>query len=188
MIHYSYIQVAYALTHLLPCYLVYLVLTLFLQVMEEAVVVADRVDSIGHGVDVPIVDLYTVVQNLGTSALLGYDSGRATLHSLKGRDTERLAHRGHDINVRVFQTLVNLLSAHETREVEAVSDATLGSKINHLVHHVATACHTETHIARAVKHKVGSLNKILWTFLHGDATEEGHHLVLASVVGTRYVL
>ena len=60
--------------------------------MEEALVVADGVDGVGHGVDVPVVYLDTVVEYLGTTALLTDDRRSATLHRLERRDTERLAH------------------------------------------------------------------------------------------------
>ena len=37
-------------------------------------------------------------------------------------------------------------------------------------------------------HHIGSLNEILRTFLHSDTAQEGDHLLLASMVRTRYVL
>ena len=69
--------------------------------------------------------------------------------------------------------------------MEAGGNATLSSQLDHSVHHVARACHTEAYIVGAMKHHVGSLDEVLRTFLHGDTTQEGDHLLLASMVRTR---
>ena len=69
--------------------------------------------------------------------------------------------------------------------METVGNATLGSQINHGIHHVARSCHTEAYVTGATDDHVGSLNEILWTLLHSDTSEERHHLVLARMVGTR---
>jgi hypothetical protein len=53
----------------LPCDLVDLSFSFILQEMEEAVVVADRVDGVGQRVDVPVVNLDTVGKDLRASAL-----------------------------------------------------------------------------------------------------------------------
>ena len=81
-----------------------------------------------------------------------------------------------------------MLSTHEAREVETVGDATLGSEINHCVHHIAAACHAEAHVACTLQHHVGSLNEVLWTFLHCDTSEEGYDLLLTCMVWARDVL
>ena len=72
--------------------------------------------------------------------------------------------------------------------METVGDATLCSEVNHLVHHVATASKAEADVTCTVEHHIGSLNKVLRTLLHGDTSEESHHLLLAGVVRTRNVL
>ena len=156
--------------------------------MEKAVIVADGVDGVSKGVNVPIVHLNAVCENLAATTLLGDYRRRATLHSLQRRDSERLADRRHDINVGILQTFVDFLASHEAWEVETVGNASLGSKINHLVHHVTAACHAETHITGAMQHHIGGLDKILRPLLHCEPTEEGHNLLLADVVGARNVL
>ena len=72
--------------------------------------------------------------------------------------------------------------------METVGYAALGSEINHLIHHIARACHAETHVVSAVEYHVGCLNEILGTFLHRDTAEECYHLFFACVVGTWNVL
>lgn len=67
------IQLANPRTNLDPSNLVNLVLTLFLQVLEQALVGTDRIHCIGKGVYVPIVNLDTVVENLRATALVGND-------------------------------------------------------------------------------------------------------------------
>ncbi len=138
--------------------------------------------------NVPVVYLDTVGQDFTTTTLLGDNRRRATLHGLQRRDTKRLAHRRHDIDIRIFQALIHLLSTHESREVETVGNATLCSEINHLIHHIAGTSHTETHIASTMQHHIGSLDKVFRTFLHSNTSQEGYHLLLALMVGTRNVL
>ena len=53
--------------NLLPRNLVNLVLTLLLEVLEERFVGTDGVDGICQGVDVPIVNLDTVVEDFSTA-------------------------------------------------------------------------------------------------------------------------
>ena len=90
--HRAHVELAYPASHLLPGNLVDLAFSLLLQVVEQAVVVADAIDGVGKGVDVPVVHLDTVVQDLSATALLRYDGGRATLHGLERRDAKRLRH------------------------------------------------------------------------------------------------
>ena len=59
--------------NLFPGNLLYLLLALLLQVTEEALAMADAVDGISKGMDIPVIDLDTIMQNLGATALLGND-------------------------------------------------------------------------------------------------------------------
>ena len=72
--------------------------------------------------------------------------------------------------------------------MEAVGNATLGSQIDHRIHHIARACHAETHVAGTMEHHVGCLDEILWTFLHGDTSKEGNHLLFSCMVRTWNIL
>ena len=96
--------------------------------------------------------------------------------------------RRHHVDIAILQALIHLLAAHEAREVEAVGDAALCCEIDHLFHHIARASKAEAHVTCAMQHHIGSLDEVFRTLLHGDTTEEGHHLLLARVVGTRNVL
>ncbi len=135
-------------------------------------------DGIGHGIDVPIVGLDHIVENFCTSRLLGDDRRHTHLHGFERRDAERLGNRGHDIDIAGLEHLIDLPAFLETGEVEAVGDAALGGESDHFVHHVARTSHHETDIAVVLKHLGSSLDKILRAFLHGNAAEEGHHLLL----------
>src|SRR5574344_6351 len=134
--------------------------------------------------DIPIVNLYTVGENLGTTTLLRDNRRSTALHCLKRRYSKWFAHRWHYIYVGVLQTLIHLLATHESWEVEAVGNASLCSKVNHCVHHISRASHTETHVTSAMEHHIGSLNEILRSLLHSDTTEERNHLIATCMVGT----
>ena len=72
--------------------------------------------------------------------------------------------------------------------MESVSNTTLGSKINHLIHHIARTSHTETHVACAMQYHIGSLNEVFRSLLHSYTTKEGNDLFFACMVRTRNVL
>ena len=74
----SEIKLAYPSAYLFPSDLCHLFLSFLLQIAEEALVMADAVDGVGKGVDIPVVDFEAVVKNLSASALLGDDGWRAT--------------------------------------------------------------------------------------------------------------
>ena len=59
--------------NLFPGNLLYLLLALLLQVTEEALAMTDAVDGVSKGMDIPVIDLDTIMQNLGATALLGND-------------------------------------------------------------------------------------------------------------------
>ena len=61
--------------------------------------------------------------------------------------------------------------------METVCYATLSGESNHLVHHIAGACHDEAHVVVVFENLGGSFDEVLGAFLHGDATQEGDHLV-----------
>ena len=115
--------------------------------------------------------------------MVGDDRWRATLHGLQGRYAKGFRYRGHDIDVRVLQTLIDLVAAHESREVESVRDAPFCREIDHLVHHVSRSRHAESDVARAMEHQAGRLDEIFRSLLHGDASEKRHDLLLAPMVG-----
>jgi hypothetical protein len=54
-------------TYLLPSNLIHLTLALILQILEERLVVADRIDGISQSVNIPVVNLDTVVKDLSTA-------------------------------------------------------------------------------------------------------------------------
>ena len=66
--------------------------------------------------------------------------------------------------------------------MEPVGNASFGSEINHLIHHIARTCHTETHIAGTVQYHVGSLYEIFRSLLHGKTSQEGYYLLLALMI------
>ena len=98
-------------------------LTKYVKELEEAGVGADGIDGIGHGVDVPVVGLDDVGENLAASGLLGYDAGRAALHSLERCDTEGLRYRRHDEHVAVLVAFIDLFAAHKLGGVAVVNSA-----------------------------------------------------------------
>ena len=51
----------------LPCYAVHLLDALFCYIVVQALVRTQRVDGVGHGVCVPIVDLDDILKNLPAS-------------------------------------------------------------------------------------------------------------------------
>ncbi len=74
-----------------------------------------------------------------------------------------------------------MLAFLESGKMETVGDAAVGDKAYHLFHHVARTGHDKAHVVAVAEHLGGCLDKIFRTFLHGDAAEECHHLVLARV-------
>ncbi len=61
--------------------------------------------------------------------------------------------------------------------MEPVGDSALGGEVDHLVHHVARACHYEAHVVVVFQHLRGGLDEVFRAFLHGDAAQEGDNLV-----------
>ena len=62
--------------------------------------------------------------------------------------------------------------------MEAVGYAQAGHHPDGAVHHVAAACHHETHALGALEHLGSSLDEVFRPFLEGDTPEERHDLVL----------
>jgi hypothetical protein len=86
----------------------------------------------------PVNDLDTVGEDLGTSALLGDDRRGAALHRSEWRDTEGLAHRRHDIDIRVFEALIYLLpSRMKPGKWNRSAMPRSAAKLAHGVHHIA---------------------------------------------------
>ena len=77
---------------------------------------------------------------------------------------------------------MHLASAHEAREVELIRNTALCHQVDHLVHHIATTCHHETHAIGLSQDACCGLNEVLRTFLHGDTAEESDELVFALVL------
>jgi len=135
--------------------------------------------EIGHGFDVPIVGFDALVEDFGATTLVGDDGRHAALHGFEGRDAEGFGHRGHDIDVGVAEHLVDFAAFHEAGEVEAVGNAAPRREFDHGLHHVARTGEAEADVAGAFEHQGGGFDEILGAFLHGDAAEEGHHLLLS---------
>ena len=149
------------------------------QVFVQTVVDAERIHGIGHGFDVPIVGFDALVEDFGATTLVGDDGRHAALHGFEGRDAEGFGHRGHDIDVGVAEHLVDFAPFHEAGEVEAVGDAAPRREFDHGLHHIARTGEAEADVARAFEHEGGGFDEILGAFLHGDAAQEGHHLLLS---------
>ena len=149
------------------------------QVFVQTVVDAERIHGIGHGFDVPIVGFDALVEDFGATTLVGDDGRHAALHGFEGRDAEGFGHRGHDIDVGVAEHLVDFAAFHEAGEVEAVGNAAPRREFDHGLHHVARTGEAEADVAGAFEHQGGGFDEILGAFLHGDAAEEGHHLLLS---------
>ena len=64
------IKCANPTTNFLPCNLINLAFALLLEILEERLVMADRINGISQSVDIPLVNLDTVVENLSTARLL----------------------------------------------------------------------------------------------------------------------
>ncbi len=62
--------------------------------------------------------------------------------------------------------------------METVGYVALRGQAYHLLHHVAAAGHHKLHVVHLVQHLRCSLDEIFRTLLHGDAPEEGDHLVV----------
>ena len=125
-----------ALADFFPSDLCHFVSSFFAQVVVKGIVGADRVDGIGHSVDVPIIDLDTLVEDFCAAALLTDNRRDTTLHGFKWRDTKRLGYGWHDVDVAGAEGFKNLSPFHETGEVKTIGDAAAGYKFDHAVHHV----------------------------------------------------
>ena len=149
------------------------------EIFVEVVVYAERIHRVGHGFDVPIVGFDALVEDFGATALVGNDGRHAALHGFEGRNAEGFGHGGHDVDVRVAEDLVDFAAFHEAGEVEAVGDAATRGEFDHRLHHIARTGEAETDVAGAFEHEGGGFDEIFGAFLHGDAAEEGDHLLLS---------
>ena len=131
------IESANPAAYFFPCNLIYLAFAFFLEILEKRIVVTDRVDGIGKGMDVPIVYLDTVVENFGATTLFRDDRWSAALHGLERRDTKRLRNRRHNVNIAGLKAFVNLLAAHKSWEVETIGNSSLSCQMYHRIHHIA---------------------------------------------------
>lgn len=84
------VNINYLGTRLIPCYAVDFIKTIFPQLIVHGRICDDGMNGIGHSIDVSIICLNHIVENLGTSALLGYNGGNTHLHSFKRRYAEWL--------------------------------------------------------------------------------------------------
>ena len=137
VLHELVVALAYAEPDFLPCNLIDLLDAFFGDVAVEAVVGAERVDGVCHGVNVPIIDFKDVGEDFAASRLFGDDAGAAALHGFEGSDAEGLADGRHDEDIGVLVALIDLFAALEAGEVAAVGNAVGGRQLYHRVHHVA---------------------------------------------------
>ena len=171
-----------ALAYFFPGDLIYFFATYFFEIVVVAVISAKGIDGIRHGVNVPIVGLDAIGEDFGASALFTDDAGYAALHGFERTDTKWFAHAGHDVHIAFAEGFEDLMAFHEAWEVELVGNAFLGYEVNHLVHLVAATCHAETDAFGAIEYFGCCFNEVLWSFLHGDASEEGYYLVALGFV------
>src|SRR5574344_2004201 len=175
------IEFADAVSHFLPSNFSHLLEPFLLQIFVKPLIGAERVYGVCHSIDVPIINLDDLVEYLSTSRLLG-DNGRGSaLHGLKRRTPNRLRHRRHDKTITCLIALIHLLASLEAREVHTVGYTLCRCQINHLPILVTRPCKAEADVLGTFAHQVGCLHKIFRSLLHSDATEEGDHLLLATI-------
>ena len=106
--------------------------------------------------------------------------GTPALHGFEGRNAEGFGHGGHDVDIGVAEGLVDFAAFHETGEVEAVGDAAPRREFDHGLHHVDPNQAKQKRMLRVrLSTRGGGFDEIFGAFLHGDAAQEGHHLLLS---------
>ena len=168
--------------YLLPCYLVNLLYTLFGKIPVEGIVGTYTIDSVRHGINIPIVDLDNLGKNLSATTLLADDARASTLHSLKGCNAKGFTYGWHDEDVRVLVALVDLCPTLEAGEMATVGYAVGCGKTNHGLQHISAASETESYVMATVEYTLGSLYEVLWPLLHGNAPQVGDHLLVGILV------
>lgn len=153
----------------------------------ERFVGTDGVHRIGHCIDVPVIGFDALVENFGATALLADDGRYTALHGFKRGYSERFGNRWHYVDIAVAEGLINLFAFHESREMELVGYSTLCGKFDHVVHHVSRSGHAETDVVCAAQNECGGFHEILGAFLHGDASQESHHLFVVVLFCASFV-
>lgn len=168
--------------YLLPCYLVNLLYTLFGKIPVEGIVGTYTIDSVRHGINIPIVDLDNLGKNLPAAALFADDAGTSTLHCLKGCNAKGFTYGRHDKDIRVLVALVYLCPTLETWEMATVGYAVGSCKANHGLQHISATGKTESDVMATVEYTLGSLYEVFGTLLHGNAPQVCDHLLVGILV------
>ena len=136
-------------------------------------------DLVRHVFHIPEVNFERIHQHFAHAGLTADQYRHAMAKCLQRRDTERLAHAGHDIEVGHIEYARNVLAAQESREENLVPNSQFCSKLDHRLRLITGACNHEFHIVHFFQDTLGCLHEVLGTLLHGDATEVQDDLVAA---------
>ena len=136
-------------------------------------------DLVRHVFHIPEVNFERIHQHFAHAGLTADQYRHAMAKCLKRRDTEWLAHAGHDIEVGHIEHARNVLAAQESSEQHLVPNTQFRSKLDHRLRLITGACNHEFHIVHFFQDTLGRLDEVLGTLLHGDTTEVQNDLVAA---------
>ena len=136
------------------------------------------VDSVGHGIHVPIIHLQRVVEHFRDARLFGDDDRYVGFHRLQRGYAERFRDRRHDIDVAHGEHAVHLGTLQESGEVETVGDTERRHTPDYVVHQVAASGHDETDVRDPSEHLRRRFDEVIRPLLVGDASQKGHDFVV----------